>query len=303
MEGFEGILESKETALAKVDRVQELIDAIVSHERALSFSSLKQFAESPASFINYMLKQKVQTPAMLNGQMIHKLVLEPEEFDKVYFTFDDSEKIKELEAKNPGGSHRATKIYKEWKALQLQNAGDRVIVEPKDYIAAKIKAEAVQRNEPARRILNMCGIRERKIEWNYLNFRFKGFMDAYTPGLKGLKRTWQSRGGITDLKNCPDAEPKKFQRDIINNKYYLQAAMYLQGCDEDIPYYIIALDGEDGVSVHELSPDLIKMGMEEYAKLIEHFNYCVLSDGFRESYNFWAERRDGIFTAEKPRWL
>lgn len=271
----------------KIDNMQGIIDDLMSHEGHLSFSSLKAFAESPATFAEYKLAKREPTDAMLFGAMLHCLVLEPQDFENRYLCLDDREICNQIGGAKP----RATKAYKEWYAVTVTEAGDRQIVETNEYLAAKIIASNVLHNRASAKVLDLCWEHEQPIEWEFMNFKFKGFIDGI-----GEK-------AICDLKTCPDANPDKFQRDIISNKYYLQAAMYLYAEEKNLPYYIIAVDKKSGVSVHKLEDKLIELGMKEYIELLNRFNECILKDHFDQSFDFWAERMDGIYVAEKPGWL
>lgn len=271
----------------QISNTQPIIDSLMSHEGHLSFSSLKAFAESPATFMEYKLSKREPTDAMLFGSMLHCLVLEPQEFEKRYLCLDDSD----ICAQIGGAKPRTTKLYKEWYAVTVGEAGDREIVGTNEYLSAKIIASNVLHNRASAKILDLCWQHEKPIEWEFKNFKFKGFIDG-----KGQK-------AICDLKTCADADPKKFQRDIINNKYYLQGAMYLFAESENIPYYIIAVDKNSGVSVHKLEDKLIEHGMTEYNMLLDRFNECILKDSFDQSYDFWSDRYDGTFICEKPGYL
>lgn len=271
----------------QLDNTAPVISKLMSHEGHLSFSSLKAFKESPATFIEYKLAKREPSDAMLFGSMLHCLVLEPQDFDKRYLCLEDAD----ICAQIGGAKPRATKAYKEWYQTSVGEAGDREIVETNDYISAKIIASNVLHNRASAKVLDKGWEHEKPIEWEFKNFMFKGFIDG-----KGDK-------AIFDLKTCPDAAPLKFQREIINNSYYLQAAMYLYGVAENLPYYIIAVDRKGGVSVHKLEDRLIEHGMTEYNKLLDRFNECILKDEFNKSYDFWSERFDGSFLCEKPGYL
>jgi hypothetical protein len=276
-----------ELSTVSINHAERIISRLMKHEDHLSYSSLCAFKQAPAIFMNYKMGIKEETPAMIFGSMVHCLVLEPQDFENRYFCLDDQDICVQIGGAKP----RATNQYKAWKEVAMQEAEGKKIVETNDYTAAKIIASNVLHNRASKKILDLGWEHEQPIDWEFKNFRFKGFIDGM-----GEKM-------IFDLKTCADADPKKFQRNIIDNSYYLQAAMYLYAKGGMLDYYIIAVDKTGGVSVHKLEKHLIEHGMEEYNKLLDHFNHCILKDAFDQSYDFWAERSDGIYTAEKPKWL
>lgn len=269
------------------NKINGIIESLMRGDSWLSYSSLSSFKSSPKDFIDYKLGKKEQTDAMIYGSMVHCLVLEPDDFDKRYFVLDDETICSQIGGAKP----RATTKYKDWKENEMQNAGGKVLVELDEFKHAQVISLHVRSNAASNKVLKMAQEREKPIEWEYLNFKFKGFIDGH-----GEK-------AIFDLKTCADASPKKFQRDLVNFGYYLQAAMYLYGTRENKPYYIIAVDKKGGISVHQLHEQLIEQGLAEYAFLLEKFNECILTESFHKSHDFWSGRYDGIYVAEKPNYM
>jgi hypothetical protein len=273
--------------IASQSRVDHIIDRLMSQEDHLSYSSLSAFKRSPKSFIDYKMGIKEETEAMQYGSMFHCLVLEPEDFTNRFHVLDDRDICIQIGGAKP----RATKAYKEWYAVAMQEAGDKTLVETDDYLSAQIAANNVLFNRASSKVLGMADSREKPIEWEFKNFKFKGFKDG-----DGEKI-------IFDLKTCADATPKKFQRDIVDKGYYLQAAMYLYAGGESKDYYIIAVDKKNGVSVHKLEMALIQHGMDEYSDILDKFNTCILKDAWNQSFDFYSSRFDGTFMCEKPAYL
>lgn len=259
----------------------------MSQEGHLSFSSLVAFADSPQAFMQYKLAKTEPTDSMRFGAMVHCLVLEPEDFANRYFCLDDVAVCNSIGGAKP----RATKAYKEWKDGVMQEAGNKELVDADDYESAQRMARAVRTNRASAKILAMCPEHETEINWEFENFSFKGFID-----MKGEKAK-------ADFKVYADASPKKFQRSIIDNKLYLQAAMYTYAVGKDEPYYIVAVDRSLGVSVHKLHAHLIEHGMNEYKTLIDRFNECIIKDHWDRSHDFYSELMDGTYVCEKPGWL
>lgn len=267
-------------------KIDELISDLMSGVKTLSFSSLKAFKNSPSDFIDYCFREKKQTDAMLLGQLIHCLVLEPEQFNERYTVLDDAEKVAEI----GGGNPRATKVYKEWKAIFMETCKGHVIP-LKMFQQATIIAGNITHNKAAKKVLSLCPNREQKIEWQYKNFGFRGYYDLGGEKIRA------------DIKKVPDASPRAAQRTIIQMWYHGQAAMYLTAEGVILPFYIICADAKGGVSVHKLDKSLIEQGLEDYSNIVDKFNECLLKENFNESYDFWAESYDGIFLCDKPAYM
>lgn len=270
------------------DLIQGIVNKLISQESHLSYSSLSQFKDSPKSFIDYKLKTFVQTDAMIYGSMVHCLILEPTEFENRYYVINDLEICSEIGGAKP----RATNKYKEWYSEQEATATQqgKQIVEYSDYQSALLQSLNVRHNAAAKSVMNKIIETEKKIEWEDKNFKFRGVIDG-------------DGSVIVDLKSCADASPRKFQRQIIEMDYHLQAALYLKGLGVNKPYYIIAFDKNNGVSVHQLTETLLTHAMKEVDTLLDQFNKCILEDGFNKSYDFYSERFDGAYYCDKPAYL
>jgi hypothetical protein len=275
------IIEDRQT------KVQQLINDLMTGVKTLSYSSLKAFKETPADFIEYCFKERKQTDAMFFGTVLHCLVLEPEKFNERYLVLDDTEICNQVGGAKP----RATKLYKEWKQYQIDSNPGKEVVTNAVFISASAIANNVLYNRASSKVLSICKGREKPIEWTFKNFKFRGFIDM------------DGQSAKADLKLMVSASPRKAQRTIIDMSYYLQAAMYLRAEGKILPYYIIAVDRKGGVSVHKLHKHLIEHGLDEYDKLIDKFNECLLMETFNQSYDFYAEAYDGIFVADKPSYL
>lgn len=287
-------IEIEEIPVAAYDRhaqIESIIHSLMSGESHLSFSSLKEFKKSPADFIAYKLKEKKTTPAMIFGSLIHCLILEPHKFEDRYSVMDDTDICVQIGGLKP----RATNKYKEWKEIYLAEIGGKTPVSQNDYNKANIIANNCKYNRASAKVLALCPIHESSLEWKFENFKFKGFLDGKCKNEKPK--------AIMDIKKVVDASPKKAHRTIIDMGYYLQIAMYATGLEHVPDCYIICVDDKGGVSVHLLHKHLIEHGLEEYSRLLKQFNTCYLNDAFNQSYDFYAERHDGIFVADKPAYL
>lgn len=268
-------------------RVEELVEKLLSGEEHLSFSSLNAFAQSPKAFIDYKFLEKEETPAIVYGSVVHCLTLEPEKFDLDFFVFRDLDICKEIGGTVPRNTNR----YKAWAAEEKLKAGERTTINEELYNKAVLASEQILSNNASKWLIKECYGKEVEMDWEFKNFKFLGYKDA------------EAADFILDLKTCQDADPRAFQRNLILSNYFIQAAMYLYGTGVDKDFYFIAVDGNLEVSVHKLERELIMYGMERYDQLVKYFNTCIIMNAWDKSYDFYSDRRDGAYLAEKPRYI
>src|SRR5690606_10302647 len=278
-------LESKLSEAEKRDNfIKNLIKDIKSGSSKLSYSALSKFKRSPNAFINYKIKAFETTDSMLLGKLVHAMVLEPHTVDDQFFT--DAEKVAEI----GGASPRSTKAYKEWKAEQISLYPNKELVSADALKLAERMANAVLNNRAAKQVLSLIQQTEHKIEWDFEGLKFISFLD-------GIGEV------IIDLKICADAEPRKFQRDIIYQNYHLQAGVYTTAVGEVLPYYIIAVDRECEVSVHHLMEDLVLKGVSIFEQLVREFKQCIETRNFSESFEYRAYTEEGVYKMDVPPYL
>lgn len=272
-----------------IDREQftaDLIQRIASGKEKLSYSSLSKFRESPKSFIDYKLKPKKSTPSQELGKIVHCLILEPERASERYIS--DAEIYQELiddGAKSP----RGTAKYKAWVADQTAE-----IVDIDTYAKARMMAASVLNNPVARKYLDRATSKEVKFEFEHEGLRFVGFYD-------GIDEEGYSL--IIDVKTCADANPDKFRRDIVNNGYWFQSGTYCFPSGMPIPYYLIAIDNDGGVSVNQVAEDLVEYGMEVFDRTVKDFKRCMERNLFHQSYEYRSVSPDGTFICSRPPYL
>lgn len=250
-------------------------------ERPLSFSSLKQFEESAQHYRMYREGQTEQTADMILGSAFHTLTLEADLFADDYYVLDDTDMIIEIGGAKP----TATKVYKEWKEMQVGFAGDRAVITKKDYDLIQRMRDAVLLHPEAREILDACTEFEKSVEWtNQEGLYMRGFLDGFGPDI------------FVDLKTTRNPKPFSFQRDFFNMSYDAQMAIYSEALDElfnPVKYRKIIAIGKTeplGVSVHNVSDEVIKLGDEKYYKWVSQFlqyrdnpdDYSVIYPGTNE---------------------
>lgn len=274
--------------------LQQLINNIDNGDITLSFSALKAFSSSPKDFIAYKLRDKEQTDAMILGDVLHTIVFQPEKFDTKFFLLDDNNVCAQIGGAKP----RATKAYKEWKEEQLSENEGKIIVDTDTYKQAFSMRNALMDNAVSSRHLNRCSVKEMEVNWNYMDKKFKGFVDG--------GHIVQEGAMILDLKKVVSAHPKKVERLVFDELYYMQLAMYrmalMQSHNIDMELtkcYIVAVDANCHVSVNKVHLDLLKFGEEKLTHLIAKFNECTFKNKWHEDYEFWSEY-GGIFLIDRP---
>lgn len=156
------------------EKLDNLLNKILTKEEYLSYSSLSQFKKSPKDFVEYKFGERKETDAMAYGTLLHTLVLQPETIDSKYAVYDDAD----ICASIGGAKPRATKLYKEDKAIfEAQNQG-KLIISLDDFNEADKVANNVKFNRSASSIIKQCTEFEKGYEWEFMNLKFKGFIDA-----------------------------------------------------------------------------------------------------------------------------
>ena len=261
-------------------------------DRPLSYSSLKAFSQSPNHLVAYWDKDFKPTPAMIKGSLLHCLILEPEEFDKRYYVFDDSEKCQEL-IEGGAKSPRATADYKEWKAEKMKTFEGKEEVKVEDLEELQPIADHVRKNILLKK---MTGA-ELAIDWDFNGVPFKGFVDGYGDGF------------IFDVKTTSDASPKAFARDVVKFRYYWQASLYRHAnrvldFAGDLPdYFIIAVETSApfNVQIYKMSPAFIDKGFAEVSEMVDKFKKW---DGTPQGYDYFNPLSDdGVIDLNLPQWL
>lgn len=284
------------------ERIDQLITRILTKEEALSYSSLSQFAKSPKSFIEYKFREIEPTDAMKFGILLHEIVLTPNSIIDGVFNFESiSSKYvvvpdnapkrptkAQINAKKP--SEDSIKAIAWWNEFNETTKGKEVISQSELDEAVRT-AKAVLYNRSASMILSQCTEFEKKMEWEYNNFKFVGYVDAQGEKIRA------------DLKKCTNASPKKFQRTALDSNYHIQAALYTYADGLMKPFYNIAVDSDYQVSTHKINLDLIKYGKKEVDRILEAFNRCILEDAWNQSFEFYSDRYDGSYDFDKPAYL
>ena len=174
---------------------------------AISRSELWKMNESPEKFKWYKDHPQPPTPSLLFGQVVQKLLLQPDDFDT------DFAIAPELD--------RRTKAGKDAYNAFCDGLGDRSVVAPEMYLQAVEMAQKALSEPYVKKLL--AGEKEVPFFWTDAdtNEPCKCRVDCLTD-MDGTLT-------IVDYKTAANAKTDVFNNSIYKYGYHLQAAMYSEG--------------------------------------------------------------------------
>ena len=251
---------------------------------------------TPEKFLWEKSHPKSPTKEMLFGQIAHKLLLQPEDFDSEFAVYPNVDR-RTTEGKAAIAEFNAT----------LDN---RTPIDSDSYN----KAVSMIESDDIKRIISSTNLLEGKREipafWTDpdTNEPCKCRFD--------LVGTAAGRYFILDYKTCSNASNDAFKKSAVDHGYYLQAAMYLEGfyqsnyeksvlqaVNEDtcIPFIFLAQEKEEPFCCNIFITDneSILKGYDIYRELLGKYHYC------KESGNWYGYLgRDNILnTLDLPAWM
>lgn len=241
---------------------------------AISRSELWRMNESPEKFKWFKDHPPAATDALLFGQVIHKLLLEPGTFDEDFIV-------------NPG-IKRNTKDGKEaWAKFQAEIDG-RTVVDLEDYLLASAMVQKCEQDEEVMKLLN--GVHEKEFFWTdeLTGEKCKCRVDCLTE--------IDGEPVIVDYKTTSNADTFHFVRDIYKYGYHFQSAMYGEGVRinrklSKLPRFIfIAQEKKPPFAINriELPEDVIQLGYDKFREFIGMYHDCKETDywfGYTGLYN------------------
>ena len=231
---------------------------------AISRSELWRIRESPQKFKYYREHPPEPTPALLFGQVFHKMLLEPE-------TFDDDFVV------SPEVNRRTKEGKQKWDEFLSENE-NKTIVAPEMFSRAKEMCDAVNREPLAVKLLK--GKAELPFFWTdeMTGEECKCRVDVLN--------TEYRQPIIVDAKTTADASTESFIRSAINYGYDFQAAMYSEGVEKNIgkkPLFVfIAVEKDPPFSVNILQADelMLRRGYDLFREYIGIYHDCKVTGNF-----------------------
>lgn len=252
-----------------MESFETIIEKIMSGEKGLSYSLLSKFLESPRHF-KRQLKEPEVTQAMIDGRRFHMAVLEPEIFIEKHWVLDDTEKIKEI----GGGNPRATKLYKEWKAIKESENEGKELISIDDFNMFMAMKQALYSNPSTKPLMESLTEKEKFVSVEYEGFKINMKIDGLSEEI------------ILDLKKVANSKFKKIKWDIRDKHYDMQAGLYeyATGIHE---YYLPFIDAGCNITLVKLTTGTLSEGFSKFEMAIERFIECAEQDLWNSSYEFW----------------
>lgn len=250
---------------------------------AISRSDLWHIRESPEKLKYYMDHPEPPTPALIFGQVFHKLALEPDDF---FTEFSVAPNI-----------DRRTKDGKAAWAEFIASSDSKTVIDADSYQKAKDMVNALYSVPMVEKLLN--GHHELPLFWtdDLTGEDCKCRLDCLTEV--------KNQPIIVDLKTTADASTDGFMRSAIKYGYDFQAAMYSEGYKQNFgktPLFVfIAIEKDPPYSVNILQADeaFIQHGYDVFRELIGTYHDC------RQSDNWWGYlgKYGVINSLNLPAWL
>ena len=266
---------------------------------SISVSKLKLFKKSPLHFKEHEHKE---TEAFEFGKAYHCYLLEPSEFDKRYFVFDESSIIEILKGEG-SKKPRSTKKYSEWLELQYANAESRILLNAEDFERIKEMSNRILGHHYTRSIIRK-GIAEKFLFVKIIDqFGNEFYIKLIADYFKKHKKL------ITDLKTCTDSSANGFQKDAAKYDYHIQAALYADifeklysdGFRWDFLFLAQEKNKPYAFNVFSASNQFISQGRYEYEGLLMLWNECRKT-GKYNGYQVWCENKYGVNEISLPPW-
>lgn len=227
----------------------------------ISRSELWKIRESPEKY-KYALEHPAEpTPALIFGQMVHKLILEPETFE------DDFVIMPEVDRRTKEGKT----IWNDF----INGAGDRTLIKISDYETALAMKNALMQNDLAAKLLS--GQHEVPLFWTdeMTGEKCKARLDVLTP--------LSEKVIVSDYKSTNDASTEVFIRSAINYGYDMQSAYYTEAVKKtmnvDTVFIFIVQEKEPPYAVNILSADplFVERGHDTFRELLGIYHECKTS--------------------------
>jgi hypothetical protein len=105
---------------------------------------------------------------------------------------------------------------------------------------------------------------------------------------------------VPDIKTCQDASYDVFQRSVIDHRYHVQAAYFLDGidavrkdgCKRDFILIAVEKSPPFAVAVYKLDEDLIELGRTIYKQDLQKYKTHIDNPNLFQGYNYMVQTMD-----------
>lgn len=248
-------------------------------------TNLKKYLHSP---LYYKEAEQPESANLDFGSAYHMLVLEPDEFSKTYFIFDEMmrpEKDKTM----------ASNKNRAWKNEISAEYGDKIISKQLHY--------------------QMKEMKKRLFSHKYARYLLTGGENELSHYLEldGVKCKFKAdsiikkKSIIADLKTCADASKEKFPNHAYDYGYHFSGAYYTDLAEEVYKtnriwkFYIIAQEKTPPYlfNIFRLSTQALGVGGYEYKQCLDQHKYCLETGDFR-GLDVFADNKFGVTELNVP---
>ncbi len=301
-------------------KVTDLISRLRSKEEVLSYSSIKNLT-SPVNFMNYKLKDfKSKTESQLLGTACDLLLLTPEKFESELAVIEKTpssgnqedfansliEKVKTQNIIIDDNFVNSDVFVKTFNENYQRGKAESVAslipyikakVSGKDCISKSLKEEAekitnnLKNKEDFMTALENTTERQKRIDFEYLGWNFKCFLDTY------------GKGFVQDLKFASDCTPEKFEYDLRKFQYDVQFGVYslaVEAIEGKMPEFeFLVFDRQGNYSILPVDYSYLRYGQKKVEFLVKCLDKMIKNNAFFRSYNFFNPRT----RLYKPQWV
>lgn len=247
---------------------------------ALNHSSIKYIDESPAKYMWQLKHPRPPSPAQRIGQIIHKALLEPFDFDNVY----------SIQPKFDKRTKKGRELSENWTKDHI----GKLPISEDEFSFAEHLINKVEKDSFYKQFF-IGDIKEQV---------FLAYNDKYKLWTKcKVDNFLVSSNVIVDVKTTDNAQPHHFNVDITKYSYLTQAAWYfdiiasVQGKKPDA-FVIIAVEKsrDNDMQAYYFDEYDISLGRKIYEGWLDVYVEC------RKSGNWHGYKRDFI-KYKAPEWL
>lgn len=258
--------------------IYENFDIVAYHKsEGISSSGITLLLNSPAKYhyeyCSNLIKEKQDTKSLIIGQAVHTAILEPHLFASRFVSADID---------------RRTKKGKDTYEYILSSGKQHLKIEEMEL--AKNMAQSAH-SHPKFKTVFENGKVENSLFWKHENgITLRSRPDFYNNFM------------VVDIKTTNDANPKVFQKSLVEYGYHRQAAMALDGLTKltkkEYKFFTILAIEKDPpylCCLYLLDQTVIEKGREEYNNAAEIYKNCL-------EKNEWPGYSQNIQDLYLPNW-